>query len=439
MYGFKGFMEIDGLQSTTPGQVGTIGDLSSKAQTFSRSLAQYTTPTFPSLMLYSFKSRTESGNITIPALLQTQIFAVANWAYQYQRAQTAAITSGAFVAAASAQFSGQAVSFSCGEMIQADGFSFPSFIRWINPTLATNSPNAGAEVKIWFSDLAFQAQYDEYEIVVVPPIPNISLFHSGAAVVQAAIDAYSHNSLISAIQAASGVYPYTSLQARRFSYVDPTNVQNRIMTDWTLLIYGPAGNNIDAIQLAIQAYLLANSSQSEASWRPLFPEIYTSTEFYLLPRWKNIAIPAMTLQQGAYSSFLKISKELNYLKGIFQDFNAGFIETYAASMPTNYASLQTLVLPDSGNDDQSMNIVAIFPDLVDIPFNDTMFNMMSAKTRGWITAIETVLIAAERATADSTLPPGMSRVVRNNILFISREYEGVNYLVATKATTPAYS
>ena len=250
MYGFKGFMEIDGLQSTTPGQVGTIGDLSSKAQTFSRSLAQYTTPTFPSLMLYSFKSRTESGNITIPALLQTQIFAVANWAYQYQRAQTAAITSGAFVAAASAQFSGQAVSFSCGEMIQADGFSFPSFIRWINPTLATNSPNAGAEVKIWFSDLAFQAQYDEYEIVVVPPIPNISLFHSGAAVVQAAIDAYSHNSLISAIQAASGVYPYTSLQARRFSYVDPTNVQNRIMTDWTLLIYGPAGNNIDAMQLA---------------------------------------------------------------------------------------------------------------------------------------------------------------------------------------------
>lgn len=439
MYTLKGFVNIDGLANSAADTVAAIGEISSKSLTYAKGFGEYTNSSYPLYTVYSFLTATSTGTITIPTALQTQIFAVIDWAYQYQKSSSAATSATGFTAAMVAQFGTAANSIGCGSLISNGSIKFPEYITWVNPDLETNDTATGGLVKLWFCDASFQDQYDEYEIVVIPPLSTLNTFFSGSTAVAAAIAAYTYSDTINAVQTAQEDYKATLLVAHQYAYVDPSDSTNRITTNWTLLIYGEAGNNIDAISAAIQAYLLANSDYTAAQWAVLFPDIYNSTEFYLIPRWKNIAIPSQTLTSGAYSSVVNLAKELAYVKSIFSSYSSTFIESHLAVIPCNYKSLELLVLPSSDNADTELDIGTIFDDIINVPTSDTLFNMMASTTRAWITMILELIIEAEDATAESTLPSGMSRVTRNNVLFITKEYSGVNYLVATKNSTPSYS
>lgn len=439
MYNLKGFITIDSLVSRQARVISTIGELSTESLTYSRNISVYTDNSRPTLTLHAFTSATSTGYVDAPASLQSQIFRIVEWLYNQQTGSSAVGTPTAVTASLTTQFGSEASQFGAGNMISGGTFSMPEYITWVNPTLATNDPTAGGLVKIWFADASFRNQYDDYEIVVVPPVSNLDVFMSGPTAVGVALNSFSYTQRINAVQTAKGNYPETTLVARIFDYVDPTNASTRISTEWTLLIYGQAGNNLDRIQNAIQKYLLANSQYATSRWQAVFPEIYTSTEFYLLPRWRNIAIPSLTISRGAYSCQVNLAKELAYVKSIFTDFQTSFIDAHLGVIPSNFNSLQILVLGDKTNDPRQQDLTTLFPDLINVPPTDTMYNVMSAKTRNWLSMIQQMLILAETATADSALPPGTSRAVRNNVLFLVQEYGGVNYFIATKNSTPAYA
>lgn len=438
MYNLKGFVSIDALASSDPNTIPSIGELSTQSQTYATGIGEYVDATKLGYTLYSFKSATANGDVVVPAALLTQVITFIDWIYTLQKSQAAATTPTGLTNALIGQFGSQATSFGCGSLITSGSYKFPEFITWVNPTIVTNDPAVGGQIKIWLCDNSFQNQYDEYEIVVVPPVKNVDLFLSGATAVSSALSLLSYGDQINAVQTARGKYPPTTILARTFDYVDPTRASNRIPTNWTLLIYGQAGNNIDNIKAAIQSYITANSQYAVSSWRPLLPDLYTATEFYLIPRWNNIAIPALSLQSGAYSSIVSPFKELAYVKGIFGSMGSAFIENNLAVIPCNYKSLELLAIGDSGNQSSEVYLGDLFPDLINLPSTDTMFNMMSANTRAWISKVEQMILVAETATADSTLPSGMSRAVRNNILYIVQEHNGINYLISTKGSTPAY-
>jgi hypothetical protein len=63
---------------------------------------------------------------------------------------------------------------------------------------------------------------------------------------------------------------------------------------------------------------------------------------------------------------------------------------------------------------------------------------MATKTRQWLTMILQMVIEAESATVQSTLPAGMSSAARNGILCVAQEFNGITYLVTTKGSTPNY-
>lgn len=439
MYNLKGFITIDSLVSRQAKAISPIGELSTESLTYSRNISIYTDTSRPTLTLHAFTSATVTGYVDVPAALQSQVMRIVEWLYAQQTGNSAVGTPTAVTASLTTQFGSEATQFGAGAMVSGGTFSMPEFITWVNPSLATNDPTAGGLIKIWFADNSFRNQYDDYEIIVVPPITNLDVFMSGPTAVEAALAANTYTQRINAIQLAKGNYPETTIVARTFDYVDPTNSSKRVPTEWTLLIYGQAGNNLDRIQTAIQQYLLANSQYAVSRWQAVFPEIYTSTEFYLIPRWRNIAIPSLTIARGAYSSVVSLAKELAYVKSIFTDFQASYIDQHLGVIPSNYNSLQVLVLGDKTNDPRQQDLGILFPDLINVPPTDTMYNMMSAKTRNWLSMIQQMYILAETATADSTLPPGISRAVRNNVLFLVQEYGGVNYFVSTKNSTPNYA
>jgi hypothetical protein len=438
MYQLKGFLSIDALAGSTPGVTPTLGQLSPKSMTYSTIISEYANNSVPGYNLFAFTSSNASGDISVPSGLITQVFSVVDWIYKNQLTSTAATTTASLIVALAAQFGNVISSISCGNIVSNGTIGLPEYISWINPTITTGDPTAGATVKIWFCDNSFQNQYDDYEITVVPPISNLDTFFSGAATLQTAINNYDYPTKINAIQTATNNKPTTIVTSVTYNYVDPTNSSNRIATNWTVLIYGSAGNNIDSINEAIKAYIAANSQRSQASWQAILPDLYSATEFYILPRWENIAIPGQTLQDGAYSSVIQLYKEISYAQTIFSSTPSSFIQNNLASMPVNYNSLIVLIIGSDSNQSTEQNIWTIFPDLINVPTTDTAYNMMSAGTRSWLNILIDLVTVAESATATSTLPSGMSRATRNNILFVAQEYQGIEYLVATKASLPSY-
>lgn len=438
MYSLKGFVGIDALASASPDTIPAFGELSIKSMTYATGIGEYNSPTYAGYTLFAFSSASANGVTPVPAALVTQVLNFVNWAYQFQQTGQAAITSTAFTAAMTAQFSQVANSIGCGNMINNGTFMMPEFITWVNPTVTSNDPSAGGQVKIWLCDASFQNQYDGYEIIVVPPIPSIDTFLTSATSAKAALLARTYPSTVNAIQTAKNNYPETILISQTFDFVNTQNASDRTATNWTLLIYGQAGNNLDNIKAAIQSYILSHSQSPLNSWKAVFPDLYAATEFYILPRWANVAIRAMSLQAGAYSAVVNPAKEVAYMSAFLNTAPANYVQNNLAVVPSNYKSLELLMIGDPGNPSIEQNIWTLFQDIINVPTTDVMFNMMSVSTRAWITMIEQMLVIAETATLESSLPAGMSRAVRNNVLFIAQEFSGVNYLVATKNTTPGY-
>ena len=440
MYNLKGFIGIDALAGNTPGTVASLGQLSTKSMTYSTALAEYSNNAVPSYQLFAFTSANASGTIVVPAGLVTQVFSLVDWLYKNQLTSTAATTSATTVSALAAQFGSNINSIACGNMVSNGTISLPEYVSWVNPSITTGDPSAGAAVKIWFADTSFQNQYDGFSIVVSPPVSSLDTFFSGAATLTTALNNYTYGAHINAIQSAQNNRPPTTIVPVTYNYVDPTNATNRIATNWTVLIYGQAGNSVDNINAAIKGYIAANSQQTQASWQAILPDLYNATEFYVLPRWQNIAVPGLTLQSGSYSSIVQPYKELTYMTTVFtSSMTATFIQANLAILPTNYNSLETLVIGSATNPSTEQNIWTLFPDLINVPTEDTAYNTMSANTRAWLSMITSMLTTAENATANSVLPSGMSRATRNNILFIAQQFQGVDYLVATKASSPSYS
>ena len=438
MYTIKGFVTNDSLSSADPSVIPAFGEISTKSMTYATGVGEYNNSSYSGFSLYAFSSKTVNGDVTVPVALQAQIFAVVSWAYQYQKTQQAALTAQQFTVAMTGQFPQNATAIGCGSLISNGTFSMPEYITWINPSITSNDPAVGASVKIWLCDASFQNQYDEYEIVVIPPLSSINVFTTGAASVRSALAAVTQNKLINSIQTARNQYPETILENQSFDYVDPTNPSNRITTNWALLIYGQAGNNLDNIKAAVQKYVLANSQSSLTTWKAILPDLYSATEFYILPRWSSVAIRALTLQSGAYSAVVQPAREVAYVKNFFSGEPSTYVENNLAIIPSNYKSLELLCIGDYNNQTSEQNIWTLFPDIINVPSTDALYNMMSSNTRAWLTMIEEMILVAETATLQSSLPAGMSRAVRNNVLFIAQEFNGVNYLVSTYSSTPGY-
>lgn len=437
MYTLKGFITVDGLANASPTVVAAIGELSTLSRTFALGVGEIASAPLP-YTLNAFLSTTVSGPTSVPVALQTQVFSFVDWAFTLQKGSTPAATSAAFTTAMTTQFGSQASSIGCGNLINNGTFNFPEYITWTNNTLVTNDPTTGGLVKLWFCDASFQSQYDGYTIKVVPPLNPVDLFGGGAAAVATALSGVAVGSTLNAITTAAAGYPYTELVPQTFDYVDPTNPSNTISTQWAILIYGAAGNNIDAIRAAVQAYITANSALNVSVWQQIFPEIYNTTEFLILPRWYNYAINQQQLTAGVYSEIVNLNKELTYLANVLSTLTPAFIQAHAVVLPVQYKSLQVLVVPQSTNAVAQQDLINLFPDLINVPTTDTSYNLMSTKTRQFLTMLLQMVIQAENATVQSTLPAGMSSAARYGILCVAQAFNGITYLVATKGSTPNY-
>ena len=424
----KGFVTISQYKDNNLNTTSSLGELTTQALTYSRDKGEYQNPDVPGYEFISFSCKDVDTGIQ-STVDQDQVNQIINMVFEtvdYCTSHLRPYDPENFRNTLISEFTGQASNINFGSFIENTSFGLPEWLEWRNSV--TNDV-----IKIWLSDNSFREQYDEYTISVIPPIVNLnSLFGSYSAAVDT-MQSRTIPELSELIQTARDVYPESYLRSFDFYYYNKDNITQKIKTTWTVLVYGKAGDNIDSIKDAIVEFILANSTHISDDWAVIYPEIMSRTEFLIVPRWDLIAIPNLTLSSGIYSSIVDPKECTTFVKDNIPFYPGSFIEDNINILPIDYKALMLLVVNGYTNMEGKQQLKEIFPDYIPISSINIDFNKMTPFTRAWVLILYELVQIAETATRFSTVPANYRRIIRNNIIFISRQYDNVNYLISVKS------
>jgi hypothetical protein len=425
----KGFVTIDQYIVNVPGEISLIGELSTVSRTYSKEKGEYTHTDVSGYNLVTFRAVDNAGGAPIevaPSQVK-EILQVVKECVNYTANHIRPYDPVDFRNEVANAFYQQISSFSMGALVDNGTIALPEWVSWIS------TGHDGSEIKVWLADQAFQNQYDEYSITVVPPLEPIDQFFGSYPVVSNLLSSMDLEVFGDRIQDAKDGNPETVIRILKFDFYNRVNINQKTPSDWAVLIYGKTGDNIDAIKDALVEYILENSTHPQNEWEEIFPDIFKRTEFYMLPRWDFISIPNLTVLSSLYSSILDPKEVITFAKTAISQFPANFVENNIATIPYDYKAVSFVTVAGIGNTDGNKKIKEIFPDYIPVPSTSTDFSRMSIKTRNWILMLENLLLAAETATEFSAIPGSLRRQKKAGILYISKMYEGVNYLVAARA------
>lgn len=430
MYSLKGFFEFAGFANNTPGQVAKIGELSSIAQTYAKDKGYYDDVTNKDIELTTFWSRQDEVAIVIPTAVKAKIFELGGWIYGQMIATTNTQDRTIFLTSIANTFAADIEQVECGAIISDGNFYIPEWISW---------KTVGAEnyIRIWFTDESFRAQYDEFEIVVVSALETLDNFFLQATEVETRLNAMTTTKMVDRLQQAKGDYPETIVKVETYNYIAPGNPDFKVPSRWGVLIYGAAGNNVDSIKDALVKHILANSSHIRAEWVDLIPDLFKRTEFVFLPLWNQYGIPNRTLEKGIYSPLVKVQDAIGLMKQVVTQHPVVHVDAYISFMGHPYKSLALAILGGPENREGKFFLTDFYSDFIMVNTSSIDFNRMSPETQDLAKMLADMIFQAESVNKYTVLPFGMTRLIRNEILYIVKTIDNVQFLVVAKSNFPA--
>lgn len=427
MYALKGFLVIQSLADNNPGVIAPIGELSTYAKTYTQDMGFYTRVSPPDLDLYTFSSKENDSTVLVPDSVVETALMVGQSIYDYARANgftddpahTSTIVLGLHDQDIQDLYVGTMVEIS-------SGLWMPEWIEYSDLSVP------GSEIKLWLSDGAFRSQYDEYNIIVIPPVDNIDDLIGVASQVQHALNQINDSQRMFRIQQAKNYNPETISVTEMFRWRHPLEPENTISTAWTCVIYGQAGNNIDSIRNALKQYILDNSQIDAETWETYFPEIFNITEFTIVPLWGNMAIPNETVQAGVFSPTIAYSDILSIADTATPSYPVEHIEQVLSISGSSYRSLPFITMGGPDNLDGILRLTDTFDDYIVVPSTSPDFGRMSPNTQSFVNMLTQMLIMANEMTDFNQLPLGMSRLYRDNAMYLVSSFGGIQYIVLSK-------
>jgi hypothetical protein len=439
----KGFVQINSLIDNHSSTVAPVGEMSPISKTFSREQAIYTTADAQGVNLIALSVK--YGDEVLVDLNEGNLTETLGATWTDHTSNLLEICEWVIVQAKAGRFSQNVESFrnqfitQWGEVytLNDSGFMVAGVSLWCPGYIDISWNIEGAlqnTNKIWFASEAFDAQYDDYEIVPVPPITDLDNFFTGFTNVKNIVKAIKLSDVMENVNIVKDGYPETTIVTNSFEWVDPINSTLTYPVDWTVVVYGPAGENLDSIKEAIIAYVLQNSTHTRTEWEVIFPDIFTATEFIITPMWNNYSIPNRELETGLYSPV--VSVEDAFLLSNATAKGTGYTSEHVRSVlqvaPNPYKSLALSIIggPKNRNGINRFNLQ--FKDYLSVASTHLDFRRMNVTTRDFVFILSGMLKYAEAMTLTSSVPREHTRAVRDGIVYLSRTYDRVQYLVVTK-------
>lgn len=428
MLSINGFAKIDALANNTDGAIATFGELSPSSITFAKEKYYFGNHTLGDVTFVGFSCTNGPNKASIPSIIGNEIALVLNWIYDTAKNGSLPNSKSQVITALMAEF-GYLTTFNVGEILTASVLSMPEWIYFKNTGSTTTY-----EVKVWLSNDSFVGQYGLSEIIVIPPVTSVDVLFSNYGSVQNYLNNRTQTQLTDAIQNASGEYPYTFLRTETFNWVSSTNSTITLPTSWTVIGYGIAGNNVDAIKNAIKAFVLTNSSHTENEWKILIPSLFVSTEYIITPHWDVTSVDNLTEGGRLYSSIFGPQSITSYALLTKGDYPTAHVNTTAKGSFFTYKTLAFSIVGNPDNINGDYNFALKYRDYLPVVSTGPDFAKMSVATQQWSNLINSMLPIAETMTNTSNVPLTMTRIVRGSVTFVGKSLDGILYLVATKAS-----
>ncbi len=425
MFSLKGFASFAGFANNAIGQVSLIGELSSTSLTFAKDKGILTNINYKDIVLTSFSSKEDDEPTPATQSQQDSLFDVVGWIYTQMLNSNTTQDKLVFLTAISDYFAGNISNVEFGVIINYGDNYIPEWVSW-------NYGEGGDFFRIWFSDASFQAQYDEYEIIVIPALENLDNFFLQATEVDARLGAMTTSKIVDRMQAAKENYPETVMKVETFDYIAPGNPNYKVPSRWGVLIYGNAGNNIDSIKDALTKYILDHSGHLRADWIDILPDLFKRTEFVFMPVWDNYAIPNRTLEAGIYSPLINPAYALDKFELIVTFYLLAHIKNVMDFLTYPYKSLGMVVVGGPENREGKFHLTDFYPDFIAINTASIDFNRMSPETQEFANDLATMIYLAENTDKYTILPFGYTKLVRDNIIYVVKTINNVQFLVVTK-------
>ena len=425
----KGFVTIQSLLSNTPGTISSIGELSNMGYSYSKDIGEYTNPNVEGYRLLAMHSfETGVGKISIPQDMVLYALSAARACVVFGNANIEPYDRAALNASiqADTRLFGKIKDIQLGEIVYGDDLGVPSWLSFVTVT-------GNHYVKIWMSDTAFVNQYDEFDITVIPPLPVLDDLIGTFASVNNKLQAQTMPSLMERVQNAKQDKPESFIRSLNFDYSLPADRATKLVTTWTVLVYGIAGDNIDAIKDALVDYILTNTNKPRENWEAVLPEIFRRTEFVLLPRWDLLSVPNLTILSGLYGSIVTPQNVLAFSKNSISFYTDTHTHSNVVTFPYDFKGITLHAVAGPQNRDGCKKLTDLFPDYVPVPSTSLDFSRMQFKTQEWVYLIGEMLLMAETANVYSATGGRLRKIYRDNKLYISTTYDNVSYLMSVRS------
>ena len=422
----KGFININSLLSNVPGVISQLGELSPLSATFSLDKGFYQNTANLDYDLITFSVRDSAGNQTQLASSRVAfIFRVLDAVKQYYASRIPPYTPEALRAYVYPIIGSTLSTLEIGAIVNSNNINLPQWISFLQT-------DTGFSYNIWLSDSAFQQQYDEFTHVVVPPLLNVDSFFNQTSTIAGMLDNEDIDEYMVRVQEAKNNIPDTSTRVFKFNYIDPYDPSVTLETVWSVIVYGAAGDNIDAIKDSLMEYILTHSTRTRAQWEKIFPEIFRRTEMIIIPRWEDFAIPNMLTQTGIYSAMVQPNVVTEDLVNLIDFYDDSHVINNSVAIPSAYKSLLLMIVDGQNNIDGKKHFRELYSDYIPVSSTSMDFNRMSLPTQELIYRLEEMVIVAERMDTYSIIPDTIKRIKRNGIVYISSVLHGINFLMLPK-------
>ena len=431
MYKLHGFIEINDQINNTIGVTSVLGELSTYSKTFSKENGYFIGNFAPGIKFVSFSSKQNNNNlqIPIPQGYTDNVLQIAYRAISYAKTIGQNVTVQDISNDLFNQFPGLITDFQTGPAVATSSLKMPEWISWVNPVLGAGNNR----IQIWFSDQAFKRQYEEYEVVILNPIDDLMDFMREPTVTQNALDSRTQSRVMELINDKKLGYPETIIRAQTYTVINLLQPNKTFKATWYAIVYGNFGDNPDIIKSKIIEELASVTNISLEIWNQAIPELFQTTEFLLVPTWTNQAILDRTTQAGIYSPFGNVKSILENMVSLLNDFDPVHVETYLQTLNVYYKSLFMYCLSGAYNLNNIFKISDVYSDYINVGTSSQDFSRMSLATQSFSLMLEELIIIAENETQYAQLPTHTRRLTRYGKRWVSRTYNGIQFLIYTKS------
>ena len=428
----KGFCTNSLFVNNDPSRTSQVGELTTYARTFSKDIKFYINPDYPGLELNIFSCKedisTGTTEVTVPDDIVNLLLDISNWVYKGEVKATTDPAEYAVELHNNDDFFNEISEVNAGELIFYNGIIVPSRLTF--KLLKFEN----VEVKLWFSTQVMENEYDEYEIIVINPLLNMDVLFKSLADIQQELALLSITTQIERTQEIKNKHPETIMRAETIEYINNKDSSIKFDLVWYVLIYGPNGDNEDAIKEAIKDAILENSNEKNPeSWKEILPFLFRTTRMYVLPRWDKMSIPSRLDNVGIYSPISNAKEALRYASTFLSpELTTAHVEENLEITHHKYRSITLLTCGGADNALEKYKLSDYIGDYIAESSTSQDYNRQAEYTRNWTVSMEEMLMLAENLNIQVTLPFGIRKVVVNDSTFLAKRMGNVEWLVAVR-------